>query len=159
MSYTVKTILYATSLGPSSPEVFAHAEGLARQLGARIHVVHAEENLSGFAASSARYAMIHSYTEDATLGQAQAQRHQQNQEYLETFCQEVLRADAGLVSGVQALEGLAAEVIVAEAERVGADLIVVGTHRHSALGEMLLGAVDHKVVMRSPVPVLLVPIG
>jgi nucleotide-binding universal stress UspA family protein len=36
------------------------------------------------------------------------------------------------------------------------DLIVIGTHGHSALAAMLLGAVAEKVVRKAPCPVLTV---
>jgi len=54
--------------------------------------------------------------------------------------------------------GQPAEAIIKEAKRVNADVIVMGSHGHSAFGEMLLGSVAHKVTQRSPVPVLLVPV-
>jgi nucleotide-binding universal stress UspA family protein len=53
-------------------------------------------------------------------------------------------------------EGAAGEAIVAAAESVGADLIVVGSHRRSGLGRMLLGSVSDHVVRNAPVPVLVV---
>ena len=51
------------------------------------------------------------------------------------------------------------EFIVAEAERVHADMIIMGSHGQSAVSKMLLGSVAHKVSMKAKAPVLLVPIG
>ena len=48
--------------------------------------------------------------------------------------------------------------VLSEQKRLAADLIVLGSHGHTALGEMLIGSVAHKVTVKSPVPVLLVPI-
>jgi len=42
---------------------------------------------------------------------------------------------------------------------VSAELIVLGSHGHTAIGETVLGSVAHKVTMKATVPVLLVPIG
>jgi len=53
-------------------------------------------------------------------------------------------------------EGAAGEAIVAAAASAGADLIVVGSHRRSGLGRMLLGSVSDHVVRNAPVPVLVV---
>ncbi|MCK5070625.1 MAG: universal stress protein, partial [Desulfocapsa sp.] len=46
--------------------------------------------------------------------------------------------------------------IVNMAKDGGFDLIVIGTHGHSMLDELLLGSVARGVVKKSPVPVLTV---
>ncbi|HZW76482.1 MAG TPA: universal stress protein [Caldimonas sp.] len=53
--------------------------------------------------------------------------------------------------------GHAAEEIAALAEREAFDLIVLGTHGHSALGSLVLGSVASGVLARAQKPVLLVP--
>lgn len=53
--------------------------------------------------------------------------------------------------------GQAAPRITATAERLGADLIVLGAGRHSPLGYSLLGTTGHAVLLRSCSDVLLVP--
>lgn len=52
--------------------------------------------------------------------------------------------------------GHAAEAIAAHAESTKADLIVMGTHGHSALGNTILGSVATGVLARSKVPMLLI---
>jgi nucleotide-binding universal stress UspA family protein len=52
--------------------------------------------------------------------------------------------------------GNAAELIAARAAADKADLIVMGTHGHSALGNVVLGSVASGVLARSKVPVLLI---
>jgi nucleotide-binding universal stress UspA family protein len=51
-------------------------------------------------------------------------------------------------------EGQAATSIVHQAERIQADIIVMGTHGRSGLPHMLLGSVAENVVRRAPCPVL-----
>ena len=46
--------------------------------------------------------------------------------------------------------------ILAEARRVGASLVVLGTHGRSGLGRILMGSVAADVTKRSHVPVILV---
>jgi len=53
--------------------------------------------------------------------------------------------------------GHAAEVIAATAEMERCDLIVMGTHGHSSLGNVVLGSVATGVLARSKKPVLLIP--
>ena len=52
--------------------------------------------------------------------------------------------------------GHAAEVIAAVAEKEHAELIVMGTHGHTSLGNVVLGSVASGVLARSKVPVLLI---
>jgi nucleotide-binding universal stress UspA family protein len=57
---------------------------------------------------------------------------------------------AGLAVTTQVLEGPSKRLIVEEAERWGADLIVLGTHGHGPAGRFLLGSVAHAVVLHAP---------
>ena len=52
--------------------------------------------------------------------------------------------------------GAAADIIVREARKQRADLIVLGTHGRRGLRRAVLGSDAEQVVRRSPVPVLLV---
>lgn len=56
------------------------------------------------------------------------------------------------------LEGAPADQLLALADRIGADLIVLGARGHSALARALLGSVAQAVSERAKVPVLLVPV-
>jgi nucleotide-binding universal stress UspA family protein len=57
---------------------------------------------------------------------------------------------AGLSTTTVVLEGAPKHLIVEEAERWGADLIVLGTHGHGPAGRFLLGSVAHAVVLHAP---------
>jgi nucleotide-binding universal stress UspA family protein len=52
--------------------------------------------------------------------------------------------------------GLAAETIVSVAEKGAFDLIVMGSHGHGSLGNLVMGSVATKVLARGKVPLLLV---
>lgn len=54
----------------------------------------------------------------------------------------------------EVLRGRAATVIVEEAERWGADLVVVGSHGRGAVASAILGSVAAEVVDHAPCPVL-----
>jgi nucleotide-binding universal stress UspA family protein len=54
-------------------------------------------------------------------------------------------------------EGRPGEAIIAEAERLGADLIVVGSHGQGAITDILLGSVSQYVLHHARVPVCIVP--
>jgi nucleotide-binding universal stress UspA family protein len=53
-------------------------------------------------------------------------------------------------------EGDPAKKIVAVADELGCDLIVVGTHGRGGLGRLLMGSVADKVLRKAPCPVLTV---
>lgn len=50
----------------------------------------------------------------------------------------------------------AGEVILAVAEEVSAELIVVGIHRRSPVGKVLLGSTAQRILLDAPCPVLAV---
>ena len=53
------------------------------------------------------------------------------------------------------VEGDPATEILAAAERIGADLIVLGTHGRTGISRLLMGSVAENVVRRATVPVML----
>jgi nucleotide-binding universal stress UspA family protein len=67
------------------------------------------------------------------------------------------RAEQRLRAGpveVQVRYGAPAEQIIATAQEIGADLIVVGSANHSALGRLFLGSVSSRVLSHAPCSVL-----
>jgi nucleotide-binding universal stress UspA family protein len=65
--------------------------------------------------------------------------------------------DAGVEATALLLQGPTVETIVAEADRLSAGMIVLGSHGHGRLYDMLVGSVAEGVVRASALPVLLVP--
>jgi nucleotide-binding universal stress UspA family protein len=61
----------------------------------------------------------------------------------------------GLVVDCSQRGGRAADAIVAEARRVGADVILVATHGRGELGRQVLGSVADEVLRQAPCPVLI----
>jgi nucleotide-binding universal stress UspA family protein len=53
--------------------------------------------------------------------------------------------------------GGAATDIVQKATKLHADVIVMGSHGHTALYELVVGSTTHAVIKRAPCPVLVVP--
>jgi nucleotide-binding universal stress UspA family protein len=64
---------------------------------------------------------------------------------------------AGLKSTALLVQGYPAEKILQEAARLGADLIVVGSHGRGALRQLLVGSVTDGVLRGAKCPVLVVP--
>ncbi len=67
------------------------------------------------------------------------------------------RADAGGVEvDVRVAPGMPSETIVAVAQEIAADLIVMGTHGRTGLGHVMLGSVAERTLRAAPCPVLTV---
>lgn len=69
---------------------------------------------------------------------------------------ETLRA-RGLRAHAVTVQGSTVEAILERAERIRADLIVIGSHGHGAIYRALVGSVSEGVIRASRCPVLLVP--
>ena len=78
-------------------------------------------------------------------------RHQQLQQLADR-----LRAKGVDTTALQ-LQGATVATLIAEAERLQAELIVLGSHGHGAVYNMLVGSVAEGIVRASTVPGLLVP--
>lgn len=65
--------------------------------------------------------------------------------------------DDGREATALLVQGPTVATILRQTEKLGADLIVVGSHGHGAVFDMLVGSISSEVIRRSPVPVLVVP--
>ena len=155
----IRTIVYATDLSPQAPETFRYAMSLAHKYDAKIVLVYAVEPLPPMAKS-----LVSMYLPEGEPGEdiPKAVRERLFGDIrgkLQHFCTDEVCVDLGgheRVSEICIREGHAAEIILAETARVEADLVIMGAHGHSALGELVLGSVSHQVLQRCPVPVLIV---
>ena len=155
---SLKTVLYATDLGRHAPRVLRYALSLARSYGGSVAIVHAVEPLG----PAARH-MVELYTGAEEAAQVEQRRWPELERVLErrllTLCDGEGCTDAagrGLIAGIRVLPGRPHEVILGEAARIAPDVIVMGSHGHTAVGEIFLGSTAHRVSQRATVPVLLV---
>ncbi len=154
----IKKILYATDLSNGSSHVFRYALSLARRCQAQVSILHVVEPLGSFAQSLVELHISH---QDSEQQHAEIRKQLLNtlKERLHAFCeQEACAAEENLVAGIQVLEGQAAPTIIKHATDGNADMIVMGTHQHSAVGEALLGTTAHKVLHSCALPTLLIRI-
>jgi nucleotide-binding universal stress UspA family protein len=155
---SLKTILYATDLGRHAIRVLRYALSIARSYGGSIVIVHAVEPLG----PAARH-MVELYTGEEDTRQAEQRRwpelERALQGRLQALCEGEVCTDAGgrgLIAGILILAGRADDVILGESARIAPDIIVMGSHGHTTVGEILLGSTAHRVSQRATVPVLLV---
>jgi nucleotide-binding universal stress UspA family protein len=67
--------------------------------------------------------------------------------------------DGGTEATARLVQGATVQTILDEAERLNANLIVLGPHRHGTLHKVILGSVSEGVLRQAACPVLIVPHG
>jgi nucleotide-binding universal stress UspA family protein len=142
----MRNVLVAVDFSEGTAGVIQRAAELARAFASRIWVLHVaapEPDFVGYAAGPAS-------VRDQVATELHAE-HRQVQSLAESLRAQGLDAAAVLVRGATA------ETILAEADRLQADLIVVGTHGHNAFRRVLLGSVSEGVLRGSSAPLLVVP--
>jgi nucleotide-binding universal stress UspA family protein len=155
---SLKTILYATDLGLHAPRVLRYALSLASSYGGHVVIVHAVEPLG----TQARH-MVELYTGQQDIALAEQTRWPELERSLLGRLRSLCVAEGctddigpGMVIDMRVLPGRPDEVILREADRIKPDVIVMGSHGHTTVGEILLGSTAHRVSQRAAVPVLLV---
>lgn len=155
-----ENILYATDLTPNSEYAFKHAVLLARKSPAKIHLLHVIPEVD---------AGVRSYV-SAVMGAGQLEKFETQHENearseikrkLEKFAREELAdhpEDFKNIDSIEVLHGHPVSQILQTAERLNADVIVMGTHGKGALEHTFLGSVTEKVLRRSKRPVFVIPI-
>lgn len=156
----IKKILFATDLGTYAVHSLLHVESLAKQFDAEVHVVHAVPPIGEFTA-----AVVRSYCSDVVKQEILQSSHLKG--LLEALREQVFETLARdpfdqvgfirLVKDIIVLPGNPAVIVLAEAERLEADLIVVGSHTAETIDGRLLGSVATKILQLAKVPVFMVP--
>ena len=141
-----KRILIPIDGSPTSDRALQEALGLARQQNAQLKLVHVVEEV--------HFLDIESSINYAELLETMRNSGNEILKQAQTVIQQ-----AGMAAEIKLLEASGervASVIVTEAERWAADLIVIGTHGRSGFSRLLFGSVAEGVVRTAQVPVLLI---
>ncbi len=155
----LKTLLYATDLSENSAYAFRYALELAEKLDARLHLVHALEPLSEEARMTLQLFIQNAKTRDEAMNRRADTARALIAERQKEFWNEMNGKGEALrdrVGEIEVVEGFAAEVILKRAESLGADMIIMGSHRHG-ISHTFLGQMAKRVLRRARVPVLVVP--
>jgi nucleotide-binding universal stress UspA family protein len=151
MLYAIKTMLYASDLSPRARMVFRHAAGMAQKFDARLHAITVTR--PGFMLSHHEHG-----SDDGDIPSGDNAAEELLKRRIAVFEQAHPEYELHrYLESVRGLEGDPAKVILEVARQIQADVIVMGSRGHSALDEILLGSVAHKVTIKTTVPVILVP--
>lgn len=156
----VNKILYASDIESGSRPAFRAAVSLCGHYDAEITFLHVIEPLSASAQSIVKTMM----NDDSLMemhDESLQNLHDKLKERIQFFCNSELDEsekpkEHQLVARVE--EGAPDKVILKVAEDIDADVIVMGSRTHSAVGQFLLGSTANKVMHQSQRPVLIVPL-
>lgn len=139
-------ILVAVDLSPASEQVIASALKVASTTGSKVFVLHCAEPDPAFVGYEAGPDVV---------------RDQVATEYRDEHRAVQALASELEASGVDVtallVRGPVIETTLREAERLDAELIIVGSHGHGAVYDLLVGSHSAGILKRSAVPVLVVP--
>lgn len=142
----MKQILVPVDFSRVTEATLQHAARLAMALSAELtllHVAAPEPEFVGYETgpASVRQAIAHQL----------AGEHKRLQELQHQLEAQGLKVTALLI------QGYTVDKILAEAERISADLMVMGSHGHGGVYHLLMGSVAEGVLRKARCPVVLVP--
>ena len=142
----MKTILAPIDFSPASNAVVAQATSLAKTIQARLvllSVVQPPMISSDYGPLVENIAEIIAAAERSAAERLEKIRAQ--------VAGDVLAIETELAGGAPV------QAIVDAAARFGADFIVMGSHGHNALYDLVIGSTTHGVLKRAKCPVLIIP--
>jgi len=137
-----KTVLCAIDGSAATEKLLLYVMHFGKTEHTAVHIVHAYQLPHHYAAIEGYETLIAEYHHVANGVVEDARR------YL---------AETGIDASGEALEGPAAEVILQEAQRVQADLIILGSRAPANSSELFLGTVSQQVLNAARTPVLVIP--
>lgn len=142
----IENVLVATDFGGASDSALAYGRELARNFGARLHVLNVSDNALGWAGPES----INIDIVAVQAGIDEVARQKLNGLLSDEDFRD-LRAVAVVRNG-----RTPASEIVTYAREAKIDVIVLGTHGRGAMAHVVMGSVAEKVVRTAPCPVLTV---
>ncbi len=139
-------ILVAVDLSPASESVVQIAASVARATGAKVYIMHCAEPEPDFVGYDAGPEVVRDQ-----IAAEFHREHEQVQALANGLREEGMDATALLI------QGPTVETTLKEARRLEAELIVVGSHGHGAVYDLLVGSYSAGILRKSEVPVLVVP--
>lgn len=143
----LKNILVAVDFNDAVGELLSYAEGFAEKFGAKVWVVHVASPDPDFVG----YNTGPQYIRDIKA-QDYREEHRNLQSICKTFLGEEIQKEALLI------QGSTVETVLKEAEKLKADMLIVGTHKHSFLYNLLQESVALELLKRASLPILAIPV-
>lgn len=140
-------IVVAVDLSPGSEKVVDTAGRMAKAMGASVYVVHVAEPEPDFVGYDAGPEVVRT--------QVAAELHREHRD-VQVLAQRL--RDRGIEATALLIRGPTVETALKEAANLEACMIVVGSHGHGAVYDVLVGSYSAGIIRRSELPVLVVPV-
>jgi nucleotide-binding universal stress UspA family protein len=137
----IKTLLYATDFSKGSARASDLARSLAETCGASMTLLHVITELSD------RHArLVSAEVYEKLAQQIEVQAIKDMSKFRHRYFKDMpVRTEIAI--------GKSHEEIIRQGKKIGADLILMGTHGRAGIEKMLMGSTAEKVVRSSPIPV------
>ena len=139
-------ILVCVDLSDSTEEILKKIEELCQPLNAKVWLLH-----NAMPEPDTLEFKVDPIEARKSLAKKFHHQHRRIQEYAERFRKSGVDATALLV------HGKTIDTILTEASDLDVDVIVVGSHGHGAMYQLLVGSISEGVLHRSSKPVLVIP--
>lgn len=144
----MKNILAVLEFEERSKIILEKAEYFAQQFNSKLWIVHIaapDPDFVGFEVGP-------QHVRDIRAKQLKSE-HQQLQAFASQSKNKGINAEALLV------QGATSETILEEANKLQADLIVIGSHSHGLFYEAFVGSTTNEVINHADIPILVIPFG
>ncbi len=149
-------ILVCVDLSSSTASVVDYATKLARGLSARVCLLHATDSQEEMVGYGGVFGEFPVYIDPKELRHDIAQRfhseHQQVQELSQQLQNTGIECLGLLVNGTSIVA-----TIIKEAEKLSAEMIIVGSQHKGMWMKLLEGSISKEVLNQSTIPVLVIP--
>ncbi|KPK58965.1 MAG: universal stress protein [Gammaproteobacteria bacterium] len=139
-------ILVAVDFSSVTDRVMDIARDLATRTASHVYVLHVAEPEPDFVG--------YDVGPDVVRDQVAEEYHREHRQ-VQRLADSLRSSDVGATALL--IQGSIVETIIREADRLDADLVVVGSHGHGAVFDLLVGSISEGLVRRSSRPVLVVP--
>ena len=139
-------ILVAVDFSEGTERVMEVARDFAARTASHVYVLHVAEPEPDFVG--------YDTGPDVVREQVAAEYHREHRQ-VQALADQLRSEDIGATALL--IQGSIVETVIAESDRLNADMIVVGSHGHGAVFDLLVGSISEGLVRKSRRPVLVVP--
>ncbi|MEI8031731.1 MAG: universal stress protein [Chlorobiaceae bacterium] len=144
-------ILAAIDFSPLADKVIAETGKLAGSLGAELFLLHVVPPSSPVIEPAEDELVLLPAEPSRTTGAESGSESEKLKAIAERFL------NSGIATTIIIAHKEEVEAIISQGEKIGADMIILGSHGHGALFHLLIGSVSEGVIRRATCPVVIIP--